>query len=83
MCLAVPGEIVEIEVTDSIHRKGKVRFGGVIREVRLGAVPEARIGDYVNVHAGFALSIIDPEEAGATLRLWNEIATKEQERRSK
>jgi hydrogenase expression/formation protein HypC len=83
MCLAVPGEIIEMEETDSIHRKGKVRFGNVIREVRLGAVPEAGIGDYVNVHAGFALCIIDPDEARETLRLWNKIAEKVEERRSK
>ena len=63
MCLAVPGKIVEIIGDDPLARIGKVDFGGVIKEVRLGYVPEAKVGDYVNVHIGFALSIIDEKEA--------------------
>jgi len=83
MCLAIPGQIIEIKKAEPLNRTGKVRFGGVVREVHLGYVPDAKIGDYVNVHVGFALSVIDPEEAAETLRLWNEIAEKEENRRTK
>jgi len=63
MCLAIPGQIMEISEDDPLSRIGKVRFGGVVKEVRLGYVPEAKVGDFVNVHVGFALSIIDEKEA--------------------
>ncbi|HKQ76483.1 MAG TPA: HypC/HybG/HupF family hydrogenase formation chaperone [Blastocatellia bacterium] len=63
MCLAVPGKIVSIEGDDPILRDGKVNFGGVVKRVNLSYVPEAKIGDYVVVHVGFALSIVDEEEA--------------------
>ena len=63
MCLAVPGKIVSIEGDDPISRDGKVNFGGVVKRVNLSYVPEAKIGDYVVVHVGFALSIVDEEEA--------------------
>ena len=63
MCLAVPGKIVSVEGDDSILRAGKVNFGGVIKLVNLSYVPEAKINDYVIVHVGFALSIVDEEEA--------------------
>jgi hydrogenase expression/formation protein HypC len=63
MCLAVPGKIVSIEGDDPILRDGKVNFGGVVKRVNLSLVPEAKIGDYVIVHVGFALSIVDEEEA--------------------
>ncbi len=63
MCLAVPGKIVSIEGDDPILRAGKVNFGGVIKQVNLSYVPEAKVNDYVIVHVGFALSIVDEEEA--------------------
>lgn len=63
MCLAVPGKVVSIEGDDPILRAGKVNFGGVIKRVNLSYVPEAKAGDYVIVHVGFALSIVDEEEA--------------------
>jgi hydrogenase expression/formation protein HypC len=63
MCLAVPGKIVSIEGDDPILRDGKVDFGGVVKRVNLSLVPEAEIGDYVVVHVGLALSIVDEEEA--------------------
>ena len=63
MCLAVPGKIVSIEGDDPILRAGKVNFGGVVKRVNLSLVPEAKIGDYVLVHVGLALSIVDEEEA--------------------
>jgi len=63
MCLAVPGKIVSIEGDDPIMRDGKVNFGGIVKRVNLSLVPEAKIGDYVVVHVGLALSIVDEEEA--------------------
>ena len=63
MCLAVPGEIVRIEGEDPVYRVGQVSFAGVIKEVSLAYVPEARVGDYALVHAGFAISLLDPEQA--------------------
>lgn len=72
MCLAVPGKIVSIE--DNIReeqaflKKGKVSFGGVLKEVCLAYVPEAKVGDYVIVHVGFALSVLDQAEAEETLK---------------
>ena len=64
MCLAVPGQIISIEEGDSLARSGRVQFGGVVKQVSLAYVPEAQIGDYVIVHGGFALQIVDAEEAG-------------------
>lgn len=63
MCLAVPGQIVEVNEQDPLFRLGVVDFGGVSREVNLACVPEARIGDYVIVHVGMALSVLDRETA--------------------
>lgn len=63
MCLAVPGKVISIEGDDPILRAGKVNFGGIIKQVNLSYVPEAKVNDYVIVHVGFALSIIDEEEA--------------------
>lgn len=63
MCLAVPGKIVEIEERDPLLRSGRVNFGGIVKEANLGYVPEAKVGDYVIVHVGFAISVVDEEEA--------------------
>jgi len=63
MCLAVPGKVICVEGTESLTRMGKIDFGGVLKAVSLAYVPEASLGDYVIVHAGFALSRLDPEEA--------------------
>lgn len=63
MCLAVPGKIENISGDEPLYRKGKVNFAGIFKEVSLAYVPEARIGDYVIVHAGFAISKVDEEEA--------------------
>ncbi|MEM7757681.1 MAG: HypC/HybG/HupF family hydrogenase formation chaperone [Cyanobacteria bacterium P01_A01_bin.40] len=67
MCLAVPGKIISISNDEPWLRMGKVSFGGSIIKVSLAYVPEAQVGDYVIVHAGFALSAVDPEEAKQTL----------------
>ena len=63
MCLAVPGRIESIAEAAPLMRVAKVDFAGVTREVNLACVPEAALGDYVLVHVGFALSVIDPAEA--------------------
>ena len=69
MCLATPGKIVSISTADGLMRMGRVSFGGVVKEVCLAYVPEASEGDYVVVHAGFAISRVDAEEALAVFRL--------------
>jgi hydrogenase expression/formation protein HypC len=63
MCLAIPGKIETLSGDDPITRMGRINFGGVIKEASLAYVPEAQIGDYVIVHAGFALSKVDEAEA--------------------
>lgn len=67
MCLAIPGKITAItEELDTTFRKGKVSFGGIIKEINLFMVPEAKVGDYVLVHVGVAINIVDEEEAQKT-----------------
>ena len=63
MCLAVPGKIMSIDGADPVFRTGKVSFGGIIKQINLAYVPEAKIGDYVLVHVGFAISVVDEAEA--------------------
>lgn len=72
MCLAVPGKITEIFNNASMIM-GKVDFGGVTREVCLEAVPEAKVGNYVIVHAGFALNILSEKEAEDSLAAFREL----------
>ena len=72
MCLAVPGKILEIEGED-LARVGKVSFSGVIIDVSLAYVPEAILGQYVIVHAGYALNVLDEEEAMETLAYLEQI----------
>jgi hydrogenase expression/formation protein HypC len=68
MCLAIPGKVLEIDASVS-PLMGKVSFGGIKKEVCLELVPEVKIGNYVIVHVGFALSIMDEEEAQETLKM--------------
>ena len=63
MCLAIPGKVISIAGDDPVFRMGKVDFGGVIKEVNLCYVPDAKVDDYVVVHVGFALNVLDKEEA--------------------
>jgi hydrogenase expression/formation protein HypC len=63
MCLAVPGKLISISGDEPLERMGRVSFGGIVKEVSLAYVPEARVGDYVIVHVGFALSVVDETEA--------------------
>jgi hydrogenase expression/formation protein HypC len=79
MCLAIPGEIIEITGGDPLTRMARVSFGGVVREASLAYVPEAKPGDYVLVHAGFALQTIDEEEARRTLELIEQMGGTEEE----
>ena len=63
MCLAIPGKIERITGDEPWSRMGRINFGGVVKEACLAYVPEASAGDYVIVHAGFALSRVDEAEA--------------------
>jgi hydrogenase expression/formation protein HypC len=64
MCLAVPGELIAIdEHSDPLWRMGAVRFGGVVRQVSLACVPEARLGDQLLVHVGLALTVLQADAA--------------------
>jgi hydrogenase expression/formation protein HypC len=63
MCLAIPGKIESITGDDPLSRMGKINFGGIVKEASLAYVPEAEVGNYVIVHAGFALSRVDEDEA--------------------
>lgn len=67
MCLAIPGQIESLHGDDPLMRSGRVRFGGIIREINLACVPEARVGDFVLAHVGVAIGIIDEVEAIRTL----------------
>lgn len=63
MCLGIPGMVTSIGEPENGLVMGRVNFGGIEREVCLGYTPEAKVGDYVLVHVGFALSVLDPESA--------------------
>ena len=68
MCLAIPGKLEKIIAElDETFRIGSVSFDGVIKEVNLALVPEAQIGDYLLVHVGAAIAIINEDEAKATM----------------
>ena len=69
MCLGVPGKILSLEPNAIGMMMGKVSFGGVAKEVCLAYVPEAQMGDYVIVHAGFALNTMNEEEANEVFEL--------------
>ena len=73
MCLAIPTLITSIDGTSA-----NVEIGGVSRTISVALTPEAQVGDYVIVHTGFALSVLDQEEAQETLKLFDELAAFEQ-----
>jgi hydrogenase expression/formation protein HypC len=78
MCLAIPARVVSVR-----QEKAKVDFGeGVLREVNVTLV-KAKVGDYVLVHAGYAIQVLDEKEAQETIRLWNEILEVEAETQQK
>lgn len=68
MCLAIPGKVIDVQGDDPLLRSARVSFAGVIKDVSLSCAPEARPGDYVLVHVGVAISIVDPQEAEETIR---------------
>lgn len=80
MCLAVPGRVVEIiDGGDVAFRVGKVDFGGIRKEVNLAYTPEAEVGKYVLVHVGFAISVIDEEEAQRVFKYLQELGAVKEE----
>ena len=80
MCLAVPGRVVDIiDGGNTAFRVGKVDFGGIRKEVNLAYTPEAEIGKYVLVHVGFAISVIDEEEAKRVFQLLEEMGAVREE----
>lgn len=76
MCLAVPGELLEIDQADALPM-GRVSFGGVIKQICLAYAPEAKAGDYILAHAGFAISIIDANEAAQRMETLTDKAPSE------
>ncbi len=69
MCLAIPGKLIAITAQlDDTFRTGKVSFGGIQKEVNLFMVPEAKVDDYVLVHVGVAIGVVDEEEAKLTFK---------------
>jgi hydrogenase expression/formation protein HypC len=73
MCLAVPGKIVSFSGQNAL-----IDFGGVQREANVSLI-EPRVGDYVVVHAGFAIQVVDEEEAKETIKLWEELLASQQQ----
>jgi hydrogenase expression/formation protein HypC len=78
MCLAVPGKVLSKENIAGVD-VGQVQFGAITRQVALGFVPEAEVGDYVMVHVGFAISKVDAAEAQRTYEILQELGALEEE----
>ena len=74
MSLAIPGKVISIHKSDPVMITGKASFGGVVKDVNLVFVPDVEIGDYVIVHAGFALNILDENEAGTVFDYLDQIS---------
>jgi hydrogenase expression/formation protein HypC len=73
MCLAIPGRVISVEGGDTLSRSGQVDFGGIQKTVSLACVPDVKIGDYVIVHVGFAISRVDESEANAVFAYLREM----------
>jgi len=82
MCLAIPGKILSMAGDDPIMRTARVDFGGVIKEINLAYTPEAALGDYVLVHVGFAITVIDAGEAEKVFEHLERIGEIEEELRA-
>jgi hydrogenase expression/formation protein HypC len=78
MCLAIPGQILSIAGDDPLTRLGRVDFAGIVKQACLAYVPEARRGDYVLVHAGFAIAVLDEAEAQRTLEYLAELPAEDE-----
>ena len=74
MCLAIPGRLLEVTDDDPLLRSGRIDFGGVVKEINLVYTPQARPGDYVLAHVGFAMAVIDEGEAQRMLATLREVA---------
>jgi hydrogenase expression/formation protein HypC len=75
MCLAIPGQIVSLsDHSDPLARIGRINFSGISKEISLAYVPEAKIDDYVIVHAGFAISILNEADALASLQAFDDLS---------
>ena len=72
MCLAIPGKVLDIYDEHGLPM-GRIDYAGTVNTACLAYVPEAQVGQYVLVHAGFALNVLDEEEAQKTLALWDEM----------
>jgi hydrogenase expression/formation protein HypC len=80
MCLAIPGKIKSIRTEyDGKIKMAKVSFGGIIKDATLDMVPEAKVDDYVLVHVGVAISIVNEEEAARTFKYLEEMGEVEEE----
>jgi len=74
MCLSIPGKLIEItSQLDETFRVGKVSFDGVVKKVSLTLVPEAKVNDYVMVHVGAAIGVVDEEEAKKTFAILRQL----------
>jgi hydrogenase expression/formation protein HypC len=73
MCLAIPGKVIDIHTDADGVRMARATFGGIVKEVCLDFTPEAEVGQYILVHVGFALNIVDEEEARLTFELLREL----------
>lgn len=78
MCLGIPGKIVELYQQAGL-RMAKIDFGGVLREACVETLPDAKVGDYAIIHAGFALNLLDEQEALETLQLLREAGVLDEE----
>jgi hydrogenase expression/formation protein HypC len=78
MCLAIPGKIVEIYKQGGL-KMARVDFGGIFRETCLEYVPEAKVGEYCVIHVGFAISLLDEQDAMESLELLKQISDLEEE----
>ena len=80
MCLGIPGQVVEVTRFEELGlAEGKVRFGAVVRDVNLAFTPEVQVGDYVVVHVGFSISVVDEAQAQETLAYLRELGELEAE----
>jgi hydrogenase expression/formation protein HypC len=78
MCLAIPGKLIEIYEEAGL-RMGRIEYGDVVNGACLEYLPEIKVGDYAIVHAGFAISILDEEEAQKSFEAWREMTEKARE----
>lgn len=81
MCLAVPGRILSLSGDDPLTRLGRVDFGGIVKEINLAFAPQARVGDHILAHVGFAIAVIDEAEAARVFDHLREIGEIDAEER--